>query len=109
MPVFLLAVAVGLILPVRYTATASVLVDVTPDPIVVGGTAAPMAESMPPIRYSLSVNPPATVPPLLNGFAFWNVILLALVLIAYGYPIGQFFFLHNQDAPAYSLTGEVTK
>jgi hypothetical protein len=37
------------------------------------------------------------------------VILLALVLIAYGYPIGQFFFLHNQHAPAYSLTREITK
>jgi cytochrome c oxidase subunit 1 len=68
-----------------------------------------MAESMPPIRYALSVNPPATVPSLLNGFGLWNVILLALVLIAYGYPIGQFFFLHNQDAPAYSLTQEITK
>ena len=70
---------------------------------------APVAESMPPIRYALAVNPPATVPPLLNGFAFWNVILLALVLIAYGYPVGQFFFLHNQNAPAYSLTREMVK
>jgi cytochrome c oxidase subunit I len=70
---------------------------------------APVADSMPPIRYALAVNPPATVPPLLNGFGFWNVILLALVLIAYGYPIGQFFFLHNQNAPAYSLTREMVK
>jgi cytochrome c oxidase subunit I len=68
-----------------------------------------VAESMPPIRYALSVNPPATVHPLLNGFAFWNVILLAIVLIAYGYPVGQFFFLHNQNAPAYSLTRELAK
>jgi cytochrome c oxidase subunit 1 len=77
--------------------------------VLVRTSFAPAAESMPPIRYALSVNPPATVPPLLNGFAFWNVILLALVLIAYGYPIGQFFFLHNQNAPAYSLTQEITK
>jgi cytochrome c oxidase subunit 1 len=77
--------------------------------ILIRTSFAPLAESMPPIRYALSVNPPATVPPLLNGFAFWNAILLALVLIAYGFPIGQFFFLHNQDAPAYSLTREITK
>jgi cytochrome c oxidase subunit I len=70
---------------------------------------APVVDSMPPIRYALAVNPPATVPPLLNGFGFWNVILLALVLIAYGYPVGQFFFLHNQNAPAYSLTREMVK
>jgi cytochrome c oxidase subunit 1 len=64
---------------------------------------------MSPVRYALSVNPPATVPPLLNGFAFWNVMLLALVLIAYGYPVGQFFFLRNQNAPAHSLTQEVER
>jgi cytochrome c oxidase subunit 1 len=67
--------------------------------VLVRSSFAPVAESMPPIRYALSVNPPATVPPLLNSFGLWNVILLALVLIAYGYPIGQFFFLHNQNAP----------
>jgi cytochrome c oxidase subunit 1 len=65
---------------------------------------APVATSMSPIRYALAVNPPATVPALLNGFAFWNVVLLTLILISYGYPIGQFFFLHNQDAPAHYLT-----
>lgn len=56
------------------------------------------AESMPPIRYALSVNPPATVPRLLNGFGLWTAILLVLMVLTYGYPIGQFFFLHNQDA-----------
>jgi cytochrome c oxidase subunit 1 len=65
------------------------------------------AESMPPIRYALSVNPPATVPPLLNGFAFWNIALLVLMLASYGYPIGQFFFLHHQDAPVHRLTEEI--
>jgi len=65
---------------------------------------APVATSVSPIRYALAVNPPATVPPLLNGFVIWNVVLLALILISYGYPIGQFFFLHNQDAPVHYLT-----
>ena len=70
---------------------------------------APVEESMSPLRYALSVNPPATVPPLLNGFIFWNAILLALVVIAYGYPVGQFFFLHNQNAPAHSLIEELKR
>ncbi|HEX2711893.1 MAG TPA: hypothetical protein VHM88_06680, partial [Candidatus Acidoferrales bacterium] len=69
----------------------------------------PVAEFMPPVRYALAVNPPESVPRLLNGFGFWNVILFLLVLISYGYPIGQFFFLHGQDAPGYSLTRELIK
>ncbi|HXZ13491.1 MAG TPA: cbb3-type cytochrome c oxidase subunit I [Candidatus Sulfotelmatobacter sp.] len=72
--------------------------------VIVRSSLAPPSESISPIRYALSVNPPATVPPLLNGFALWNAILILLVFITYGYPIGQFFFLHNQDAPAHSLT-----
>jgi len=42
--------------------------------VLVRSSFAPVAESMPPIRYALSVNPPATVPALLNGFGLWNVI-----------------------------------
>jgi cytochrome c oxidase subunit 1 len=77
--------------------------------VLVRSSFTPVAESMSPLRYALSVNPPATVPPLLNGFVFWNVILLVLVLIAYAYPVSQFFFLHNQDAPAHSLIEEITR
>ncbi len=77
--------------------------------VLVRSSFAAAAESVSPIRYALAVNPSATVHPLLNGFVFWNVLLLALMLISYGYPIGQFFFLHNQDAPAHSLTQEVKR
>lgn len=77
--------------------------------ILIRSSFAPAAESMSPLRFAISVNPPASVPPLLNGFGFWNVVLLALVLISYGYPIGQFFFLHRQNAPGYSLTQEPGK
>ena len=77
--------------------------------VLVRSSFAPVAESLSPIRYALAVNPSATVHPLLNGFVFWNVLLLALMLISYGYPIGQFFFLHNQDAPAHSLTQEIKR
>jgi cytochrome c oxidase subunit I len=60
-----------------------------------------------PLRYALAVNPPRTVPASLNGFALWNSILLVLMLFAYGYPIGQFFFLKS-SAPAYEVTRQAT-
>ena len=59
-----------------------------------------------PLRYALAVNPPVRVPPSLNGFALWNAIVLALMVIAYGYPIGQFFFLKHHTVPAIEITGQ---
>ena len=56
-----------------------------------------------PLRYALAVNPPRTVPAALNGFALWNAILVVLMVFAYGYPLGQFFFLKS-TAPAYDVT-----
>src|SRR5207302_10602441 len=44
-----------------------------------------------PLRYALAVDPPNAVPASLNGFALWNAILLVLMLLGYGYPIGQVF------------------
>jgi len=59
-----------------------------------------------PLRYALAVNPPRQVPAALNGFALWNAILLVLVIVAYGYPIGQFFFLKNHSVPAVEVTSQ---
>jgi cytochrome c oxidase subunit I len=56
-----------------------------------------------PLRYALAINPPARVPASLNGFALWNAIVLVLMLVAYGYPIGQFFILKS-SVPAYEVT-----
>jgi cytochrome c oxidase subunit I len=62
-----------------------------------------------PLRYALAVNPPARVPAALNSFALWNSILLVLMLVAYGYPIGQFLFvLKPHSAPAYDVTRQPT-
>jgi cytochrome c oxidase subunit 1 len=58
------------------------------------------------LGYALAVYPPLRVPAALNGFALWNVIVLVLVVAAYGYPIGQFFFLKPHSAPAYDVTRE---
>jgi cytochrome c oxidase subunit 1 len=57
-----------------------------------------------PLQYALAVNPPKHVPTSLNGFALWNAIVLALMILAYGYPIGQFFVLKS-SVPAYEMTG----
>jgi cytochrome c oxidase subunit I len=57
-----------------------------------------------PLRYALAVNPPKQVPASLNNVLIWNVILAVLVVLAYGWPIGQFFFLKPHSAPAYEQT-----
>ena len=36
--------------------------------------------------YALAVHPPQRVPAALNGFGLWNVLVLVLMLLAYGYP-----------------------
>ena len=58
-----------------------------------------------PLNYALAVNPPARVPAALNGFALWNSILLVLMLVAYGYPIGQFLLVLKPHSTAvYDVT-----
>jgi cytochrome c oxidase subunit I len=60
-----------------------------------------------PLRYALAVNPPTRVPESLNGFALWNTILLMFMIVMYGYPIGQFFFLKS-SVPVYEMTRQST-
>jgi cytochrome c oxidase subunit 1 len=59
-----------------------------------------------PLRYALAVNPPHQVPAALNGFVLWNAVVLVLMVVAYGYPIGQFFFLRNHSVPAVQVTSQ---
>jgi cytochrome c oxidase subunit I len=77
--------------------------------VLIRSSLAPAIEGIPQLRFAIAVNPPASVPALLNGFGFWNVVLASLLVISYGYPIGQFFLLHRQNAPGYSLTEELGK
>jgi len=60
-----------------------------------------LAESL---RFALAVNPPQRVPESLNGFGMWNAILAVFMLVAYGYPIGQFFFMKSHSVPAVFVT-----
>ncbi len=58
------------------------------------------------LRYALAVNPPEHVPPSLNSFGLWNGILAVLMLVAYGYPIGQFFWMKPHAVPTYQTSGQ---
>ena len=59
-----------------------------------------------PLRYALAVNPPRQVQTAFNGFALWNAVVLVTMVAAYGYPIGQFFFLKAHSVPAIEVTGQ---
>jgi cytochrome c oxidase subunit 1 len=58
-----------------------------------------------PLGYAIAVNPPLRLPPALNGFSLWNTIVAVLMLLASGYPIGQFFFMKQHSVPSVAVTG----
>lgn len=50
------------------------------------------------MRYALAVHPPQRVPAVLNSFGLWNALVALLMLVAYGYPIAQFFLRESPEA-----------
>lgn len=56
------------------------------------------------MRYALAVHPPQRLPSALNGFGLWNVLVLFLMVVAYGYPIAQFFLIDAQPAAVHRAT-----
>jgi cytochrome c oxidase subunit I len=58
------------------------------------------------LAYAIAVNPLERVPAALNGFGLWNAIVAVLMVLAYGYPIGQFFFLKPHSVPAVGITSQ---
>ncbi|MFL6572854.1 MAG: cbb3-type cytochrome c oxidase subunit I, partial [Burkholderiales bacterium] len=48
--------------------------------------------------YATAVHPPARVPATLNGFGLWNALVLVLMVLAYGYPLAQFFIINSPEA-----------
>jgi cytochrome c oxidase subunit I len=48
--------------------------------------------------YALAVHPPHRLPAALNGFMLWNLLVLFLMAVAYGYPIAQFFLIDGTPA-----------
>ncbi len=59
-----------------------------------------------PLRFALAVNPPHRLPAALNGFGFWNALLLVLMAVNYGIPIAQFALLKKRPvAPGFTVGG----
>jgi cytochrome c oxidase subunit I len=59
--------------------------------------------SIPPLTFSLAVNPPRSLPPSLNGFWIWILLVVALTVANYGYPLAQFTFLQGAGVPAFPV------
>jgi len=53
--------------------------------------------------YATAVHPPARVPATLNGFGLWNALVLVLMVLAYGYPLAQFFIIKSPEALVHRL------
>ena len=52
----------------------------------------------PEIRYAEPVRAVLSLPATLNGFAFWNTLLLVFMVTNFGYPIFQFFLMDTHNA-----------
>lgn len=63
------------------------------------GTAADNAE----MEYAEPIHPAPRVPALLNGFGFWNVVILIYLVASYGYPIAQFFLIETHGVTPWSV------
>jgi cytochrome c oxidase subunit 1 len=64
------------------------------------------AAAISPLRFSLAVNPPRQLPKSLNSFGIWALLVLALTVANYGYPIAQFVFLNRTAVPAFQVSTE---
>jgi len=62
-----------------------------------------VSDAVPDIEYARAVHPPARVPASLNGFGLWNIIVAVLMLLAYGWPIAQFFVYPPPQALVHRL------
>jgi cytochrome c oxidase subunit 1 len=57
------------------------------------------------VAYALPLHPLTRVPAALNGFALWNVLVLILLIVAYGWPIAQFAVNPSPEAVIHRLGG----
>ena len=55
------------------------------------------------VEYARAVHQPERVPASLNGFGLWNILVALLMLLAYGWPIAQFFVYPPPQAVVHRL------
>ncbi len=53
--------------------------------------------------YALAAHRAHSVPAALNGFGLWNVLVLVLMIAAYGYPIAQYFVTPSPGAMVHRM------
>jgi cytochrome c oxidase subunit 1 len=58
-----------------------------------------------PQLYSRNLFPTVHLPAVLNGFRTWNLVLLVLMLLAYGWPVAQFLVTPSPGAVAHRMFG----
>ena len=62
-----------------------------------------VAGASPTIEYARAIHQPEQVPASLNGFGLWNILVALLMLLAYGWPIAQFFVYPPPEAMVHRL------
>ena len=55
------------------------------------------------VAYAEAARPNPSVPCLLNNFGFWNIVILALMVANFGYPIAQFFIHRTFGSSAWGF------
>ena len=65
----------------------------------------PVGAAPPSVAYAVPLHPVPRVPAALNGFALWNVLVLVLMLVAYGWPIAQFAVYPSPGAVIHRVGG----
>jgi cytochrome c oxidase subunit 1 len=55
------------------------------------------------LHYAVAVHPPQHLPAALNGFGLWNALVAVLMLVAYGYPVAQFFWIEAPPAMVHRI------
>lgn len=55
------------------------------------------------VEYAEPLHPVLRVPKLLNGLAFWNVLLFVYMVASYGYPILQFFLMETHGTVPWGI------
>jgi cytochrome c oxidase subunit 1 len=56
-----------------------------------------------PLAFSLAIRPPRTLPASLNGFRVWMLLVVALTIANYGFPLAQALLLPDTSVPAYRV------
>jgi cytochrome c oxidase subunit 1 len=55
------------------------------------------------VEYAVAIHEPLRLPNILNSLSFWNWAMLAYMIVSYGYPILQFFFIGTPGVVKWGL------